>query len=65
MLSGLNKSKYSLLKNEKDLTQEQADKLEEVRKVCPRISKMHSLKEKFRQIFETNFNWVEGLLSGV
>ncbi len=24
---------------------------------------MHSLKEKFREIFETNFNWIEGLLS--
>ena len=63
LLSGLNKSKYSLLKNEKDLTDEQSDKLEEVKKVCPRISKMHSLKEKFREILETKFNWVEGLLS--
>jgi transposase len=63
LLSGLNKSKYSLLKNEKDLTQEQADKLEAVKKVCPRISQMHSLKERFRKIFETKFNWVEGLFS--
>lgn len=63
LLSGLNKSKYSLLKNEKDLTQEQARKLEEVRQVCPQIAQMHSLKEKFREIFENNFNWVEGLLS--
>ena len=45
LLSGLNKSKYSLLKNEKDLNYQQADKLEEVRQVCPQISQMHSLKE--------------------
>jgi len=63
LLSGLNKSKYSLLKNEKELTDKQADKLEEVKKVCPKISQMHSLKERFREIFENNFNWVEGLFS--
>jgi transposase len=37
--------------------------LEEVKKVSPILAKMHSLKEEFRDIFETNFNWVEGLLS--
>ena len=63
LLSGLNKSKYALLKNEKDLTEKQRDKLEEVKKVSPILAKMHSLKEEFRDIFETNHNWVEGLLS--
>jgi transposase len=63
LLSGLNKSKYSLLKNEKDLNSQQADKLEEVKQACPRISQMHSLKERFREIFETKFNWAEGLFS--
>ena len=63
ILSGLNKSKYALLKNEKDLTDKQKDKLKEVKKVSPILAKMHSLKEEFRDIFETNFNWVEGLLS--
>ena len=33
ILAGLNKSKYALLKNEKDLTDEQQDKLEQVKKV--------------------------------
>lgn len=33
LLSGLNKSKYALLKNEKYLTNQQKDKLEEVKKV--------------------------------
>ena len=63
ILSGLNKSKYALLKNEKELTDKQKDKLKEVKKVSPILAKMHSLKEEFRDIFETNFNWVEGLLS--
>jgi transposase len=63
LLLGLNKSKYSLLKNEKDLTQEQANKLEEVKKVTPKLAQMHFFKEKFREIFETKFNWVDGLLS--
>ena len=63
ILSGLNKSKYALLKNEKDLTDQQKDKLEEVKKVSPILAKMHLLKEEFRDIFETNCNWVEGLLS--
>jgi transposase len=63
ILSGLNQSKYALLKNEKDLTDKQKDKLEEVKKVSPILAKMHGLKEDFRNIFETNYNWVEGLLS--
>ena len=32
ILTGLNKSKYALLKNEKDLTDKQQNKLEEVKK---------------------------------
>ncbi len=63
ILAGLNKSKYVLLKNEKDLTDKQKDKLEEVKKVSPILAKMHGLKEEFRNVFETNYNWVEGLLS--
>jgi transposase len=63
LVSGLNKSKYALLKNEKNLTKKQKDKLEEVKKVSPTLAKMHELKEEFRDIFETNHNWVEGLLS--
>jgi Transposase len=46
ILSGLNKSKYALLKNEQDLTNEQQDKLEQVRKVAPNLGVMHQLKEK-------------------
>jgi transposase len=63
ILSGLNQSKYALLKNEQELTDKQKDKLKEVKKVSPILAKMHCLKEKFREIFDTNFNWVEGLFS--
>ena len=35
LLSGLNKSKYALLKNEEDLSDQQKEKLEEVYKTVP------------------------------
>ena len=62
-LAGLNKSKYALLKNEKDLTEKQKNKLEEVKKVDETLAIMHQFKEDFRDIFEQNNNWVDGLLS--
>ncbi len=63
ILEGLKKSKYVLLKNEKDLEETEQEKLKEVEKVAPVLTEMHSLKEKLRNIFETNKNWSEGLLS--
>ena len=63
ILTGLKKSKYALLKNEKDLTEKQQDKLEEVKKIDNTLATMHQFKEEFRDIFETSNNWVEGLLS--
>ncbi len=45
------------------MTSQQKDKLEEVKKVVPSLATMHSLKEQFRDIFETNHNWVEGLFA--
>ncbi len=62
ILSGLNKSKYSLLKNEKNLTDKQKEKLKAVQEVSPQLSKMHALKEDFRNIFETKYSWGEGVL---
>jgi transposase len=61
LLSGLNKSKYALLKNEEDLNDPQKEKLEEVYKTFPILSKMHLLKEKFRRVFDENSDWVSGL----
>ncbi len=63
ILSGLKRSKYVLLKNQEDLEEREQAKLKEVEKVAPVLTKMHDLKEKLRDIFETNTNWSEGLLS--
>jgi transposase len=57
VLAGLTKSKYSLLKNESDLNERQKEKLKSVQEVSPILSKMHALKEEFREIFETTQSW--------
>jgi transposase len=62
ILAGITASKYALLKNEKDLNQEQKDKLAEVKGVSENLKVMHQLKEKFREIFEKSQHWSEGLL---
>ena len=63
ILEGINDSKYSLLKNEENLNEKQTIKLMDVKKVCPNLAKMHKLKEKFRQIFESKKNkLVEGIV---
>ena len=46
-------SKYCLLNNEFDLNDEQKEKLEQVKKVFPKLGEMHRLKEEFRTTFET------------
>ncbi len=63
ILSGLTKSKYVLLKNQEDLKESEQEKLKEVQKVAPVLREMHGLKEKLRNIFETQKNWSEGLLN--
>ena len=61
-LEGLNKSKYVLLKNEEDLSEEQKDKLIQVKEVSPELKIRHELKEEIRNIFEQSDNWLMGLL---
>ncbi|WP_414622779.1 ISL3 family transposase [Calothrix sp. CCY 0018] len=61
ILDGLNKSKYALLKNEKDLNEEQRTKLAQVKKVSPTLKLMHDLKEKIRTIFNETDDWLTGL----
>nr|WP_144871616.1 transposase [Hyella patelloides] len=63
ILSGLTKSKYVLLKNQEDLKESEQEKLQEIERIAPVLRKMHGLKEKLRNIFETNKNWSEGLLN--
>jgi transposase len=52
ILEALNKSKYSLLKNEHSLNEKQKEKLKSVQDVSPKLAKMHVLKEEFRDIFK-------------
>ena len=61
ILEGLKKSKYSLLKNEGDLNEQQKIKLLQVKTVCPTLKIMHELKEDFRQIFDKTTNWLKAL----
>ena len=62
-LEVLKRSKYSLLKNEKDLTETQKIKLEAIKENFPNLKKMQELKEEFRKIYETSENPTEGMLS--
>lgn len=61
-LEKLKNSKYVLLKNEKDLSQEQEMKLIQVKEVSPELKIMHELKEEIRKIYEQTDNWLTGLL---
>jgi transposase len=60
-LEGLKKSKYVLLKNEKDLTEKQVSKLIQVKEVSSKLKRMHELKEEIIKIFEQTNNWLTGL----
>ena len=62
-LEVLKRSKYSLLKNEEDLTEPQKIKLEAIKENLPNLKKMQELKEEFRKIYETSENPTEGMLS--
>lgn len=63
VLEGLKKSKYVLLKNEKDLSEEQGSKLIQVKEVSNNLKRMHELKEEIRKIFEQTNNWLTGLFN--
>jgi transposase len=50
-LEVLKRSKYSLLKNEKDLTEPQKIKLEAIKEKLTNLKKMQELKEEFRKVY--------------
>lgn len=60
-LEGLKKSKYVLLKNKEDLSEEQKAKLIQVEEVSHTLKVMHQLKEEIRQIFSQTEHWLAGL----
>jgi transposase len=61
ILSGLKNSKYSLLKNEDNLNESQANKLLQVKEVSPILKAMHELKEKVRKLFNQTDDWYAGV----
>ena len=61
VLQGLKNSKYVLLKNKEDLSEEQKAKLIQVEDVSHTLKSMHQLKEEIRQIFSETEHWVAGL----
>ncbi len=58
----MKKSKYVLLKDESDLSEEQKAKLVQVKDVSLTLKSRHELKEEMRSIFEQTNNWLAGLL---
>ncbi len=58
VLEGLKKSKYVLLKNKEDLSEEQKAKLIQVEEVSHPLKVMHQLKEEIRQIFNQTEHWL-------
>ena len=61
ILEGLKSSKYPLLKNEDNLSEEQLNKLIQVKSVSPILKVMYELKEKFRKIFNHTNDWYAGV----
>jgi transposase len=43
------------------LKDDEINRLKIVKEVAPKLGKMHEIKEKFRNIFETQEDWVSGL----
>lgn len=50
--AAMKNSKYALLKPEENLTENQRDKLAEVKAVSPQLAEMHQHKEAFRALFD-------------
>jgi transposase len=63
LLSSLKGRKYTLLKNQKDLTAVELEKLTKLKETSPQLEIMHTLKEEFREIFETATGFGDGLLN--
>lgn len=61
ILEGLKKSKYVLLKNKEDLSEEQKAKLIQVEDVSQTLKTMYQLKEEIRKIFSQTEHWLAGL----
>jgi transposase len=63
LLSSLKGRKYTLLKDQKDLTALELEKLAKLKEASPQLEIRHTLKEEFREIFETATGFGDGLLN--
>ncbi len=62
VFKSLKGNKFTILKAENKLTEKQKDKLDKIREASPLIAIMHSLKEDFHNIFESNKDLGTGIL---
>jgi transposase len=62
VFNSLKGNKYTILKAEDKLTEQQKIKLDRIREASPLIAIMHSLKEEFRNLFDTSEDAGTGIL---
>lgn len=62
VFESLKGNKFTILKAENKLTEKQKDKLDKIREASPLIARMHSLKEDFHNLFESNKDVETGML---
>ena len=62
LFSTLKGGKYVLLKRERDLSDQQKEKLLDMKNASPQLEVMHQLKEEFTEIFDNSKNLGEGTL---
>ena len=62
LFDSLKGSKYTLLKAEEKLSDEQKEKLQPVKEASPLVGIMHELKEEFHSLFEQSQNLDKGTL---
>ncbi len=57
IFDSLKGGKYTLLKAEVKLSEQQKSKLEKIKEASPLVGIMHSLKEEFHSLFENSNDW--------
>ncbi|MCL1470227.1 ISL3 family transposase [Argonema antarcticum] len=62
LFNSLKGSKYTLLKAEDKLSNQQKEKLKQVKEASPKVAIMHDLKEEFHLLFESSKTLGEGTL---
>ena len=63
VFDSLKGNKFAILKAEENLTDKQKEKLDTIREASPLIAIMHSLKEEFKDLFDTSEDSGTGILN--